>query len=61
MRILLMHSVPVTVPYLSVDSGWMQLKSPTMNIVSLYIWVRDSVAARKLGYVKAGADGNRIC
>ncbi len=23
----------------------------------MYYWVRDSVAARKLGYVKAGADG----
>ena len=58
MRILLMHLVPVTAPFLSVDF-WMDATEITNNEYRQFVfWVRDSVAARKMGYVKAGADGN---
>ena len=43
----------------SISGFWMDATEITNNEYRQFVyWVRDSVAARKLGYVKAGADGN---
>ena len=42
----------------SISGFWMDATEITNNEYRQFVyWVRDSVAARKLGYVKAGADG----
>src|SRR6187549_3174448 len=42
----------------SISGFWMDATEITNNEYRQFLtWVRDSVAARKLGYVKAGADG----
>ena len=46
-------SVPGTVQFPSVDSGWTPWRSPN-EYRQFVFWVRDSVAARKLGKVNAG-------
>jgi gliding motility-associated lipoprotein GldK len=44
---------------ISISGFWMDATEITNNEYRQFvIWVRDSVAARKLGYVKAGPDGN---
>ncbi|MBP9103315.1 MAG: SUMF1/EgtB/PvdO family nonheme iron enzyme [Chitinophagaceae bacterium] len=43
----------------SISGFWMDATEITNNEYRQFVqWVRDSVVARKLGYVKAGADGN---
>ncbi len=43
----------------SISGFWMDATEITNNEYRQFVfWVRDSVAARKLGYVKAGPDGN---
>src|SRR5438876_11000261 len=42
----------------SISGFWMDATEITNNEYRQFVyWVRDSVAARKLGFVKAGADG----
>ena len=42
----------------SINGFWMDATEITNNEYRQFVvWVRDSVAARKLGFVKAGADG----
>ena len=44
---------------ISISGFWMDATEITNNEYRQFVyWVRDSVAARKLGKVKAGADGN---
>ena len=43
----------------SISGFWMDKTEVTNNEYRQFVWwVRDSVVARKMGYVKAGADGN---
>ena len=43
----------------SISGFWMDATEITNNEYRQFVqWVRDSVVARKMGYVKAGADGN---
>src|SRR5690349_4063215 len=43
----------------SISGFWMDATEVTNNEYRQFVyWVRDSVAARKMGHVKAGADGN---
>src|SRR5215203_1875045 len=43
----------------SISGFWMDATEITNNEYRQFVyWVRDSIAAKKLGYVKAGADGN---
>ena len=44
---------------ISISGFWMDATEITNNEYRQFVWwVRDSVAAKKLGYVKSGADGN---
>ncbi len=44
---------------ISISGFWMDATEITNNEYRQFVyWVRDSVAAKKLGYVKAGSDGN---
>ena len=43
----------------SINGFWMDATEITNNEYRQFVnWVRDSVVARKMGYVKSGADGN---
>ena len=53
-----MHSVPETV-LVSISGFWMDATEITNNEYRQFVyWVRDSVAASELKYVKTGKDGN---
>ena len=44
---------------ISISGFWMDATEITNNEYRQFVWwVRDSIVAKKLGYVKAGADGN---
>jgi hypothetical protein len=53
-----MPLVPEPLQSRSAAFGWTLQKSPTTKYRQFVYWVRDSVAARKMGKVKAGSDGN---
>jgi len=44
---------------ISISGFWMDATEITNNEYRQFVfWVRDSIAAKKLGYIKSGADGN---